>query len=548
MGSRASRHIASKKGLVLDLTMPPISVLKEESQHVGQRPQVSRTPTPWGRGPIILKFESLERRELLSTAVLALPDLVGTSFNTTANADWGQPITASGVVTNQGTATVTTPFNVGIYASHDSKTGGTAVLLGEVTIPAGLAPGQSAPYSTIVDLPNSPVAGMSYNGEVHINVKIDPQRQVPESNYHNQSGLGPGYDESAVQITPEQPANLIMKSMGIISTNPVWGGSLTVTAQIANQAYGAAPATEAEVVLTPSGTAQGGSSDVVIGTIPVPPIPAWSQVNVEKTITLPVTAPILLTGQSAFTLSILPDDGYLTNAVYPHYATSGVGVDESPVGIVVADGTTTPVLGSLPDLAVGAVDTSPTTLHWGQSVQVTAGVTNLGAAHSGSFRVDFVLVGASGDVTHGIFLGQTTVASLPAGDGEELTQSLNLPLRLPAGVSLSSVGTGRIAVIVDPGHTINESFYNNNEATSGPVVLRLLGSDGSTTVPTTPYPAQLLAVEAPVLPAKAKSAVVVHTRKGTTKLYRKPPHQPSSIVHELTLFPKQVNNLIKKFV
>ena len=108
-----------------------------------------------------------------------------------------------------------------------------------------------------------------------------------------------------MQITPEQPANLIMKSMGIISTNPVWGGSLTVTAQIANQAYGAAPATEAEVVLTPSGT-QGTGSDVVIGTISVPPIPAWSQVNVEKTITLPVTPPILLTGQSAFTLSICP--------------------------------------------------------------------------------------------------------------------------------------------------------------------------------------------------------------------------------------------------
>ena len=95
----------------------------------------------WGRGPIILKFESLERRELLSSAGPALPDLVGSSFVTTANADWNQSITASGTVTNQGLATVTTPFNVAIYASHSVTIGPYSVLLGEVTIPAGLAPG-----------------------------------------------------------------------------------------------------------------------------------------------------------------------------------------------------------------------------------------------------------------------------------------------------------------------------------------------------------------------------------------------------------------------
>ena len=95
----------------------------------------------WGRGPIILKFESLERRELLSSAGPALPDLVGSSFVTTPNADWNQSITASGTVTNQGLATVTTPFNVAIYASHSVTIGPYSVLLGEVTIPAGLAPG-----------------------------------------------------------------------------------------------------------------------------------------------------------------------------------------------------------------------------------------------------------------------------------------------------------------------------------------------------------------------------------------------------------------------
>jgi hypothetical protein len=502
----------------------------------------------WGRGPIILRFESLEGRQLLSTAILALPDLVASSFVTTTNADWNQPITATGVVTNQGGATVPTPFNVAIYASHNVNVGPTSVLLGEVTIPAGLAPGQSAPFTTTLKLPPSPVPGMSYNGVVHINLKIDPERVVHESNLRNQAGLGPGYDEAAVQISPSQPANLVMKSVGLISTNPVWGGTLTVTAQIANQGYGNAPATQAQVVLTPTGVAQGGSSDVTIGTIPVPPIPAWSMVNVEQTINLPVIPPVLLTGQSSFTLSVLPDDGFLTNAAYPHHATGGVGVDQSPVGIVVPSGTTLPVLGALPDLAAGAVTTSSAVLHWGQSFQVSAAIQNLGSADPGPFRVDFVLVGPSGDISHGIFLGDTTVEGLPPGAAQMLTQSLTLPLRLPAGVTLSSVGKGGIAVILDPQNVINESFKNNNESTSGPVVLRLLGSDGTSYVPNQPYAAQLLPVRAPVVPPKARTPVVVHTPRGTRRLYRRPPRKPNSVIHELTVFPSQLNKLLKQYI
>src|SRR3954471_9376232 len=46
----------------------------------------------WGRGPIILRFESLEGRQLLSASSSAkalLPDLVGSSFATAHGLDWG---------------------------------------------------------------------------------------------------------------------------------------------------------------------------------------------------------------------------------------------------------------------------------------------------------------------------------------------------------------------------------------------------------------------------------------------------------------------------
>ncbi len=46
----------------------------------------------WGRGPIILKLESLERRALLS-ANSTLPDLVNSALVTSTNvADWGDTL------------------------------------------------------------------------------------------------------------------------------------------------------------------------------------------------------------------------------------------------------------------------------------------------------------------------------------------------------------------------------------------------------------------------------------------------------------------------
>jgi hypothetical protein len=503
----------------------------------------------WGRGPIILKFESLERRELLSSAGQNLPDLVASSFVTTPNADWNQPISASGVITNQGQVPVTTSFNVGIYASHSVKIGPYSVLLGEVTIPAGLAPGQSAPFTTTVKLPASPIPGMSANGLVHINLKVDPEHVVTESNKHNQSGLGPRYDQSGVQITPQQPAHLVNTAIGTYPTAPEWGGSITITAQVSNEGYGNAPATREQVVLTPTGIAPGGSSDVTLGSIAVPPIPAWSMVNVEQSISLPVTPPQLLNGASQFTLSLLPDGDYLTNSVYPHFPSNVQGVDVAAVNITVPAGTTPPALGPLSDLAAGAVTTSAGTLYWGQSFSTQALVQNLGDADPGPFRVRFVLIGASGDISHGILLGDTTINSLLPGSAQIVNQTFTLPLRLPAGLTLSSVGVARIAVIVDPENVLNESFKNNNVATSGPVTLKLMGSDGSSSVPNLPAPAQLLPVRAPTIPTNRRAApIVVTSPSGAKRLFRRPPPGKNSLLHTLTVFPKQVNDLLKKYI
>ena len=72
----------------------------------------------WGRGPIILRFEPLEGRQLLAPRRSGrAPDLLATSFNTVHAADWGDLIHATGTIANQGTATTVAPVAVDIYAS-----------------------------------------------------------------------------------------------------------------------------------------------------------------------------------------------------------------------------------------------------------------------------------------------------------------------------------------------------------------------------------------------------------------------------------------------
>ena len=68
----------------------------------------------WGRGPIILKLESLERRALMAAnSNSSLPDLANAALTVSSNvADWNSTIEVEGRVTNQGGATATAPFQV----------------------------------------------------------------------------------------------------------------------------------------------------------------------------------------------------------------------------------------------------------------------------------------------------------------------------------------------------------------------------------------------------------------------------------------------------
>ncbi|HMB03118.1 MAG TPA: CARDB domain-containing protein, partial [Isosphaeraceae bacterium] len=502
----------------------------------------------WGRGPIILRFEPLEGRQLLAATPTPLPDLVGAAFDTLHNLDWGDSFHAVGRVANQGRGPATAPFHVEILASSQPALGPGSVPLGEATIPAGLAPDQSAPFDAVVALPATPIPGYTDGQPIYIATLIDPEGGVAESNKSNNFGIGQGNDTSVVTITPHLPANLVGSSLGVSPDRTSWGQPIMVTAQVKNNAQGDAPATRARVVLTPSGTPPGTGSDVTIGYLNIPAIPAWQTINVQQSITLPAGPPSSLADSTGFILSLAQDSDFQTDPLWPHRASQGLGLDMVLLTIGPGPNANIPQ-GPEPDLAADAVVAPSQPIFWGQSFQVRTGVDNLGRADAGPFHVQFLLTGANGSLDHAIYLGDAAIPGLAKDMHQDVIRTLKLPGRLPNGLALDSVGVGRIAAVVDPDNTVDESLRTNNAAVSNPVTLRVLGSDGTSTVPTLP-------------PATTTPTLGKPTPAGTVRTEATPPHaakaQPlkhyrhikphtslaSKVEHRLKIFPRQVNNFV----
>jgi hypothetical protein len=188
-----------------------------------------------------------------------------------------------------------------------------------------------------------------------------------------------------------------------------------------------------------------------------------------------------------------------------------------------------------------------TPLAWGRTFNVSTKVQNIGQGGSGNFNVVYMLVGASGSLANGIVLADVPVNGLAAGASTDLTQTLQLPVRVPNGLTLDSVGVGKIAMVIDPENAVDEVTNNDNLSISGPITLRLLGTDGSTTVPTAP-PITLTQTVAP-----ARTPVSKHPRhpvvhRTPRRIHRRPVKDSfdfSSIEHNLSVFPKKVGDLVK---
>jgi hypothetical protein len=524
----------------------------------------------WGRGPIILRFERLEDRQMLSTTTTPLPDLVPVAFTTVHNLTWGSSFHAQGTVANQGTAAVSTAFLVNIYASPTAQLGAGSVLLGQATVPAGLLAGGQASYDQVVSLPTQPMSGVGASGTVYIETLLNPDGTVTESNTTNNSGAGVGTDTSVVTVSPGTPAVLTGTALSVSPTELQWGQSVQVSTQINNNSSGNAPATRARVVLTPAGATPGGNSDFTIGNLDVPAIPDGQSVTLSENITLPSYPPLPLIGSTGFTLSVVQDAGFQTNPVSPHTATGGIGYDQASL---VIDAPTTTLNVARPNLSVTSVMAPSVTLDLGQTFQVNATLQNSGKLDAGPFLVRYLLVGSNGDSSSAIFLADATVSGLNVGTTQTLSENLQLPANLANYLASTSTTQGRIAVVIDPEHSVDIADPGQTTRDSGLVNFKLVAANGTTTVvpatataaPTAAQTAAAKAAAAKAAAAKAAAAklaarraalattTVTTTTAGTTtsstvkKKYvpKKPVHTFS---HNLKVFPNRVGHFLKDLV
>ena len=415
-------------------------------------------------------------------------------------------------------------------------------------------------------IPTTPVPDVnSDGGTLYITTVVNSTNTVAESNTHNNEDLGPPYDTSAVVIEPKTPANLIGTTFAVTPTDPTWGSTITVTAQITNQSSGESPQTRALLSLTPDGLNYGSSTTVGIGSITVPPLAPYQTINLVQNITLPAVEPSSITNYTNFGLTMTQDADYLTNDLYPHSPSQGTGLDEAAITITTSS-TSTATVGNLPDLAASSVMLSKTSVNWGSTVQVTSDVENLGLGASPASLVFFVLTGETGSLADAIFLGETTIPALAPGASAAIDQTVALPVRLPAGVSLGNVGYARLELITNPENDFDESIYTNGDSLSQPFIVRLPGN--ATTVPTNNAPGTLPSIQALAIRSQnqAKAAATksrdarIAARnatkpKTTKKLHRKAGQGDLNIAkasvsvgEEITKLPTQVYDAIKRSV
>jgi hypothetical protein len=474
----------------------------------------------WGRGPIKLRLESLEGRQLLSAAS-NLPDLVNSSLATSNSvSDWAGTVEIGGQVKNQGRGVTTAPFSIEFYASPIRGIDKYAVPIGSVTIPPGLGAGQTADYQTSLTLPSSPIPDVNSNGgTLHIDAIVNPNRTVAESNYANNEDLGPPYDSVPVMIEAPYPAELVGTTFAVTPTSATWGSTITVTAQVTNKGAGPSPQTRALISLTPAGLNFGDSTTVGIGNITIPPLAPYQTINLVQNITLPAVEPVAISNYTSFGLTMTQDADYLTNDLYPHGPTQGLGYDQAPITIT-ANPNSTATTPPLPDLAASSILQPQHTLDWGSSFPVSTAVQNVGAGPAPPFYVFFLLTGQSGSLSSSIFLGETVVNGLAPGAVQTINQTLMLPTRLPSGVSIGSIGYGRVSVLIDPQSLLNEALRSNSNAISAPFLIRLPGN--AATVPTEPAPGAVPSVSQLASSAKQQAKLELYAKRVAAMKARHP--------------------------
>ena len=485
----------------------------------------------WGRGPMILRFEPLEGRELLTLAAGSIagtlaaaasttnaqPDLVLAKLTAPTNLDWDEEFTLRGSVANVGAGPTTADSRLDLYASPAATLTSDAVYVGSVTVPAGLAAGATYDFVAPMTSPSAAFAGLGSAPSYYLVAAADGNAAVAESDETNNANQGlQGVDAAFVTITPKAPSNLVAAGMVVEGSPTTWGGTIQVGTTIRNNGAGEAPATVARLILAPSGTDPFGPAGYSVGTIAIPAISAYQSATVSKAITLPSEPPRGLENLGNFSLTLEVDSDETADPVVRSHVYQGPGVDWTALTLTPRPAPADS--GQRPDLRVVAVE-NPSTVAWGGSFAVKAKVENDGAGASKASKVRFYLLQGDDSTAPALAIGDVELPALDSTGFQIVEGTVKLPGRVPTGLD-PNLGAGRIVAQVDPDHALDEVDLSDNTLASTPIALRVVGSDGTSTpvitlapAPTAPTPTPTPTPTVPVVSADARAALAAANRQ-----------------------------------
>lgn len=341
------------------------------------------------------------------------PDLVVSSLTVPSTGGAGVAMTIADTTANQGggdAPSSKTAFYLSMHTTLDS----TAVVLGVRSVPA-LAAGTASSGSTSVVVPAGTATGVYY-----IIADANYDNEFPEVNQANNTRLS-----SPVRIGPD----LIESS---VSVSPIGGagGPITITDTVLNQGLGDAGASTTGFYLSTSVVF--GSTAQLIGTRPVPALPAGTSNTASTTVTLP---------------SGLATGNYFVfaSANYNNQVVETFTSNNTSFGQLVKVG---------PDLIVSAF-APPSSIAAAASVTVSSTVLNQGGGAVGASAEGFYLSKNLTLDSTAIPVGRRSVAALAPGQSDTGSVTIVIP-------SGTAAGSWWLVANANDGNTVVETTTTNN--------------------------------------------------------------------------------------
>ncbi len=343
------------------------------------------------RGPVILPFDRLERRQLLTAADVSsiqqtITGLLGADSTGTASPSTAAASTGDTAIATSTTSTPTANTTVTVAAVPMAATTTAADPTATVTTTTQVS---ATPAQTVATTTATPTTGTSGSYTVL-----------------------PGNDVTAVgRLTPvslSAPSSL------------AWGQTFVLTGSIRNNSS-VATTTPAEANIYLSPTANTGTNSESIATFTVPAgLPPGALFNFKYPLTIPKSPNQALLAGSSYYITTTVGFASATNT-----GSGAQGVDASKVNVAQA----------LPaHLIAAGISVAPGTSDWGQDLNITAKVTNSGPGDAPATNARIILVPYGQDPfgPTGYTIGSVPIPQIAAGQTVSGAQAIRLPYSPPA--------------------------------------------------------------------------------------------------------------------